>query len=210
MSKQLTMVVKLLVALLFVTGLAVAQDRYGGSVNAKEHGYQHGYRDGLGQGRADRSHHKKHDFNTRDYKRADAGYAKYMGEHDDFQHGYRDGYKVGYEDGFYARSVRPDVYGLDDRYDPDQLPRTEGDADAYRGWGYSHVGFDTGYRDGLQAARQDLRDRKGFRPDKHDAYEDADHGYRNDYGNKNSYKQQYRKGFVRGYQDGFSSGPIAR
>ena len=201
MSKQLTMAVKLLVALLFVTGLAVAQDRYGGSVNAKEHGYQHGYRDGLGQGRADRSHHKKHDFNTRDYKRADAGYAKYMGKHDDFQHGYRDGYKAGFDDGYYGNPIRSDVYGLDDRYDPDRLPRRSEDANAYRGWGYSDVASDTGYRDGLQAARQDVRDHKDFHPDKHDAYEDADHGYRSDYGNKNAYKQQYRKSFIQGYQD---------
>src|ERR1700676_4546354 len=39
-------------ALLFLAGTIAAQERYGGSVDAKEHGYQHGYRDGLRQGLA--------------------------------------------------------------------------------------------------------------------------------------------------------------
>ena len=62
---------------------------------------------------------------------------------------------------------------------------------------------DIGYRDGLSAGQNDLRNRKQYRPEKHDAYEDADHGYRKDYGDKNRYKEQYRKGFMRGYEDAF-------
>ena len=204
MLRQLKSVSLVLALILFVTGLAVAQDRYGGSMNAKEHGQQHGYRDGLRQGRADRNHREEHSFNTEDYKRADEGYAKYMGEHDDFQNGYRDGYRSGYDDGYYGRAIRSDVYGLDERYDPDRVPRRDGDADSYANWGYSDVAMDTGYRDGLQAGQQDMRQHKDYRPDKHDAYEDADHGYRKNYGNKNRYKEQFRKGFVRGYQDAFN------
>jgi hypothetical protein len=204
MLNRLKVIGLVLVAMLFVTGLAAAQDRYGGSLNAKQHGYQHGYRDGLRQGRDDRNRHEEHDFKTRDYKRADEGYEKYMGEHDDFQKGYRDGYKAGYDDGYYSRPMRPDVYGLDERYDPDRSPLRDEDADSYAKWGYSDVALDTGYRDGLQAGRQDLAQRKDFHPDKHDAYEDADHGYQKNYGDKNRYKEQYRKGFVRGYEDAFN------
>ncbi len=203
MRRQIKVIGLMFVAMLFATGLAVAQDRYGGSLNSKEHGYQHGYRDGLQQGREDRDRRLEHNFNTRDFKRADEGYERYMGEHDDFQHGYRDGYKAGYDDGYYGRQMRPDVYGLNDRYDPDRLPRGDADADAYSRWGYSDVALDTGYRDGLQAGRQDLDRRKDFRPEKHDAYEDADHGYQKGYGDKNLYKEQYRKGFMRGYRDAF-------
>src|SRR6266700_4299060 len=203
MRRQIKVIGLMFVAMLFATGLAVAQDRYGGSLNSKEHGYQHGYRNGLQQGREDRDRRLEHNFNTRDFKRADEGYERYMGEHDDFQHGYRDGYKAGYDDGYYGRQMRPDVYGLNDRYDPDRLPRGDADADAYSRWGYSDVALDTGYRDGLQAGRQDLDRRKDFRPEKHDAYEDADHGYQKGYGDKNLYKEQYRKGFMRGYRDAF-------
>jgi len=45
----------LFAALLFLAGAIAAQDRYGGSMDAEEHGYQHGYRDGLRQGRAART-----------------------------------------------------------------------------------------------------------------------------------------------------------
>jgi hypothetical protein len=203
MWKQLKSVGVLLAALLFVTAVASAQGRYAGSMNAKDHGYQHGYRDGLRQGRSDRSYNAPHNFENEDYKRADLGYEKYMGERDDFQNGYRDGYRGGYDDGYNGRPIRSDIYGLDDRYDPDQLPRGNADSDAYRGWGYSDVALDTGYRDGLQAGQTDSRQHKNFNPTKHEAYEDANHGYRKDYGNKNLYKDQYRKGFVRGYEDAF-------
>jgi hypothetical protein len=60
---------------------------YGGSMNAKEHGYQHGYRDGLRQGRADLNANTPHSFESEDYKHADLGYERYMGERDDFQKG---------------------------------------------------------------------------------------------------------------------------
>src|SRR6476660_1195583 len=100
MVTRLRYVITLAIALLFLASAAAAQDNYGGSLNAKEHGYQHGYRDGLRQGREDLYRHEEHNFNTREFKRADEGYDRYMGEHDDFQHGYRDGYKAGYDDGY--------------------------------------------------------------------------------------------------------------
>ena len=208
MLKPLKVIGVVFVAMLLVTGVAVAQDRYGGSyggsVNAKEHGYQHGYRDGLRQGRNDQYRHEERDFNTGDYKRADAGYERYMGERDDFQQGYRDGYRAGYDDGYTNRPIRSDVYGLDDRYDPDRLPRRDEDYGPYSRWGYSDVALDTGYRDGLQAGRQDFGQRKEYYPEKHDAYEDGNHGYQKSYGDKKLYKEQYRKGFVRGYEDAFN------
>ena len=204
MVERLKYVGTLFSAVLFLTSLAVAQDNYGGSMNAKEHGYQHGYRDGLRQGRADLNANTPQSFESEDYKHADLGYERYMGERDDFQKGYRDGYRAGYDDGYYNKRIRSDIYGLsDDRYDPDRIPRTDQDVESYRDWGYSDVAFDTGYRDGLGAGQKDQREHKDYRPQKHDLYEDADHGYRKNYGHKNLYKEQYRKGFLRGYEDAF-------
>jgi len=191
-------------ALLFLAGAVAAQDRYGGSVDAKEHGYQHGYRDGLRQGRADLNQNLTHSFDTEDYRRADQGYDSRIGERDDFQQGYRNGYKDGYDDGYYDKPVRHSVYGLQENYDPDRVPRTDVDADGYTNWSYQDVATDTGYRDGLQAGLSDLRQRKDFKPEKHDAYEDAKHGYRKNYGDKQLYKEQYRKAFLRGYEDAFN------
>ncbi len=61
----------LFAALLFLAGAIAAQDRYGGSLNSKEHGYQHGYRDGLRLGRADLSRNATHSFDSEDCRRAD-------------------------------------------------------------------------------------------------------------------------------------------
>ncbi|GAC1672496.1 MAG: hypothetical protein NVS9B4_27450 [Candidatus Acidiferrum sp.] len=201
--RYLQKVGQLFAAVLLLSGIAAAQQIYGGSVVAKDHGYQHGYRDGLRQGRADVTRNVPHNLESEDYRRADLGYESYMGERDDFQNGYRDGYRAGYDDGYYNKSIRSDIYGVDDRYDPDRRPRTDADA-RYEKWGYSDVAFDTGYRDGMQAGQNDLRQHKEYRPEKHDAYEDADHGYRKNYGDKNLFKEQYRKGFMRGYQDTFN------
>ena len=205
MARQMKYVGIVLLALFFVTTAAVAQDAvYGGSMDAREHGYQHGYRDGLRQGRADVVSNSTPNYVSDDYRRADLGYEEYMGPRRDFQRGYRDGFKDGYEDGYNNRSVRSEIYGLRDNYDPDRVPRNDDNDRYYPNWGYSDVAFDTGYRDGLSAGRNDFSQRKEYRPEKHDSYEDGDHGYRKSFGTKEQYKDQYRKGFLRGYEDAFN------
>lgn len=191
-------------ALLLLSNVMVAQERYGGSPVAKEHGYQHGYRDGLRQGRTDLSRGVADNFETEDYRRGDLGYKEYMGERDDFQNGYHEGYKAGYEDGYNGKPIRRDIYGLNDKYDPDQNPRSEVDAPDYEKWHYTDVAGDVGYRDGLQAGYNDLSKSKEFRPEKHESYEDGHHGYRKAYGNKDLYKEEYRKAFIRGYEDAYN------
>lgn len=192
-------------AIFFAATPAQAQDVviYGGSMDAREHGYQHGYRDGLRQGRADQNNNARPNYESENYREGDLGYEEYMGARDDFRKGYRDGFKDGYQDGYKNRPLRSDIYGLRDPYDPDRVPRGE-DGRYYANWGYADVAFDTGYRDGLGAGSKDYRDRKDYRPEKHDSYEDGDHGYRKSYGSKDQYKEQYRKGYLRGYEDAFN------
>jgi hypothetical protein len=205
MAKRITYMGTLLLSLLFLASVAAAQDNYGGAANSRDHGYQHGYRDGLRQGRADLNANARPSYETEDYRHADLGYEEYMGDRHEFQTGYRNGYKDGYDDGYNNRRPRWDRYGIEESYDPDaRSPRPDPEADRYARWGYSDVAFDTGYRDGLSAAQKDLRERKEYRPEKHDSYEDADHGYHKSYGAKNLYKDEYRKGFLRGYQDAFN------
>lgn len=162
-------------------------------MDAKRHGYQHGYRDGLRQGRADMSRNMRYNYESDDYRRGDYRYQDYLGSHQDFQKGCRDGFKAGYDDGYYGKPIRSDVYGLDDRYNPDV--RREEDPDRYPSAGYTDVAFDSGYRDGLKAGQNDYREHKEFKPEKHDSYEDADHGYHSRHGNKNAIKNtsKYRK-----------------
>jgi hypothetical protein len=183
---------------------APGQGDYGGARKARDHGFQHGYRDGFRQGRADLKANVKPTVDSQDFRNADLGYEEYMGSREDFQDGYRGGYKSGYDDGYNNRPVRADVYGVrGEDYDPDRVPRRDEDADRYAKWAYTDVATDIGYRDGISAGQNDLRNHKDYRPDKHDAFKDADHGYRKDYGDKGLYKEQYRKGFTRGYEDAF-------
>ena len=205
MIRHLKLAAVTALTMLFLASVVVAQDYYGGSVKAREHGFQHGYRDGLRQGRADLNAQVRYNVETQDFRHADLGYEEYMGPREDFEQGYREGYKSGYDDGYYDRPMRSDVYGARRDYDPDRNPRgRDEDADVYAKWSYSDVAMDTGYRDGLAAGLKDLNDHKDYRPEKHDAYEDANHGYHKEYGDKNLYKQQYRKGFIRGYEDAFN------
>jgi hypothetical protein len=202
--KEIGMALTMLLAL---SGLAVAthdkDDYHGGSIEARQHGYEHGYRDGFHHGREDLERRASYNFRTEDYKDGERGYGKYMGDKGDYKKGYREGYEAGYGDAYYSRPGRfADIYG---RRDDDRSRDRDRYDDIYesRRWGYADVAYDIGYRDGLRAGRKDLDSREAFDPDDHDNYRDADHGYRDSYGSKDAYKRDYRNGFLRGYQDGF-------
>lgn len=196
-----------------LSGLALAHDKkdrdsyHGGSLDARQHGYEHGYRDGLHHGREDRERNDSYDIKSDDYKKGDRGYEKYMGDKGDYKKGYREGYQAGYDDGYNRRSGRiGDIYGRSDRdrdIDRDRDRDDRDDVYAERGWGYSDVAYDIGYRDGADKGQNDAKDNKSFDPERHDRYRDADHGYRDSYGDKEAYKRQYRDGFRQGYEDGF-------
>ncbi len=198
-SKTLVLVLALALGLCGL-GLAHAQER---PLDIRQVGYEHGYHDGFDHGRQDRSYREGYNLRSQDFRDGDHGYERYMGDRDRFRDGYRDGYRAGYDDGYYAREGRfNQPYG---QYGGDVYDRRgDGDRDdGYfrRGDRYSDIAFETGYRDGLEAARNDWRKHKGSRPENHENYEDAGHGYHASYGPKNLYKQRYRQGFVRGYED---------
>ncbi len=198
-----TLVLALALALgLCGLGLAQAQDR---PIDARQQGYQYGYRDGFDHGRQDRSYRESYNLQSQDFRHADRGYDRYMGDRDRYRDGYREGYRAGYDDGYYGREGRFNqsygAYGDNGYYRHGDGDSDRDDGYSRRGNGYFDVAFETGYQDGLEAARNDWRKHKSYRPEKHDRYEDADRGYHESYGPKNLYKQRYRQGFLRGYED---------
>ena len=72
----------------------------------------------------------------------------------------------------------------------------------YRG-GYQDVaynrGFDDGYRQGLDAARDG--DRYDVRRERQ--YRSADRGYDRRYGSRSNWQRVYRSGFTQGYEQGY-------
>jgi hypothetical protein len=61
----------------------------------------------------------------------------------------------------------------------------------------------TGYRDGVDAGRDDARHRDRFDPARARRYRDGDHDYDRRYGSRDEYKREYRSAFERGYRDGY-------
>lgn len=199
MLKQRTRLSLACIVALSLSGLAVAHEHENGAPRAAiEYGYHNGYLDGFQHGREDRRAQVGYDFQSRDYHHAMRGYETYMGSREQYRNGYRDGYVAGYDDGYYRRGSR--FRG------PLGEPPDNGEAYGYNsgpGYGSQGVAFQIGYKDGLIAGGKDRRKNKGFRPEKHEQYEDADHGYTHDYGRKSDYKRKYREGYLAGYQRGY-------
>jgi hypothetical protein len=156
--------------------------------NSKPYGYDRGYQDGYQSGRNARDQGYTYDYHTENYRYADRGYDRSMGEHDDFQNGYRNGFKAGYDAGFNGRSGRRNDSqgnnGYNPRYDP------YGRNNAYNP-GYGPFLRNNGYD---PYARNDN--------DADDVYQNRDYGSysRNGYGNDAS-DMGYRDGVAIGQKD---------
>jgi hypothetical protein len=175
--------------------------QYGGSLDARQHGYEHAYRDGADRGRQDRERGTGYDFKDTDYLIGARDYERAFGNKAQYMAGYREGYKAGYDDGY---NDRPGQYGqLYGRPTDGHQGPARDDVYAARPWGSADMAFDVGYRDGITVGQQDQRRnvRSNFRDT--DAYQNADRGYRATYGDRDAYRLQFRDGFERGYQDGY-------
>ena len=174
--------------------------QYGGSLDARQHGYEHAYRDGADRGRQDRESWTGYNFRDNDYLIGARGYEPAFGNRGQYMSGYRDGYKAGYDEGYNDRAGRyGQLYGRPT--DRNQAPAS--DAYAARPWGSAHMAFDVGYRDGVTAGQQDhgRNMRSNFRGTA--AYQSADLGYQSNHGDRDAYRLEFRDGFERGYQDGY-------
>jgi hypothetical protein len=60
-----------------------------------------------------------------------------------------------------------------------------------------------GYRDGIEAGRDDARHRERFDPVRARRYRSADHDYDRRYGSRDEYAREYRANFERGYRNGY-------
>ena len=64
-------------------------------------------------------------------------------------------------------------------------------------------GVENGYRDGLQAGRDDARRGDRFEPARANRYREGDHDYDRRYGPRDDYKREYRSAFEQGYREGY-------
>lgn len=191
-------------AFLMAIGLSMAasacasQGRYYGNTSARDtraeerRAYDIGYRQGVSHGENDARDRRTFRVDRdRDY-RNERGY--YRGV---FQDGYRAGYTEGYNR--VARSGR-------NRYPVYPGDRSSG-GPVFGGPGGSRVtgspATQNGYRDGLEAGRDDARDGDSFEPRRSKRYREGDNDYEDRYGSRDQYKQEYRAAFQRGYEQGY-------
>ena len=198
------------------SGLAVAQDaddyqrggywQRGNPDQARQYGYNNGYRDGVNKGREEGRERDPGDYRTPDWRQATRGYRSSMGPVDWFQRGYQEGYRQGFESAYqqtsgegrggYEGGYGQPWYTQNDRDRDDGYNRGGGG-----GWGRGRGNaYNIGYNDGAGVAREDMYKRKPFNPNPRGRYDDADHGYRQEFGNKSQYKSEYSNGYRNGYQ----------
>jgi hypothetical protein len=174
--------------------------QYGGSLDARQHGYEHAYRDGADQGRQDRENRQPHNIRNTDYW-ASRSYEPAFGDRNQYMAGYREGYQAGYEDGYNGRDGQyGQLYGR-----PQAAPAVTPRDDPYASRQYSgtDMAFDAGYREGVTLGQQDRGRNTRSNYQNSSAYRSGDLGYRSSYGDRNTYRTQFRDGIARGYEDGF-------
>lgn len=63
--------------------------------------------------------------------------------------------------------------------------------------------YDNGFRDGVDAGRDDARHHRPFDPIRAKRYREGDHDYDRRYGSRNDYQREYRAAFQQGYEQGY-------
>lgn len=168
-----------------------------------------GYRDGRDKGSNDARQGKSYNLERHDaYKDADHGYRDSFRNKDAYKQIYRDSFRRGYEEGYNQGGNRGRGRGWGsgqgNRPGGPETGDRPGGMPGPRNSAYVETARNTGHRDGLEKGRNDARQGKSYNLERHDAYKDADRGYRDSFGNKDDYKRIYRDSFHRGYDEGYN------
>jgi hypothetical protein len=167
----------------------------GHDAQAERRAYDNGFRDGVRAGEHDgRSGHVFAVERQHEWRDADDGYHRDIGDTEFYQRNFREGFRVGYSEGFsrYSRAAvypsSPSAYPA-----PVAVPRAT----------YGNPAAQNGYRDGLEQGRDDARDHDRYDPAGAKRYREGDHDYHDRYGSRDEYKREYRAAFQQGYDEGY-------
>ena len=174
-----------------IAALACAEQSYGyRSGNAREvqrRAYDNGYHEGIASGERDAQSRRDFSYTRHDdYRDADDGYRRAHGNRELYRRAFRKGFQVGYSEAY------------------NRTARTYRTFPTYPSAGrYSSPAAQMGYRDGLEAGRNDARDRDRYDPARSDRYRSGDRDYNGRYGTREAYMREYRAAFQQGYEQGF-------
>jgi len=176
------------------TAALYANDDYRASyADAQRTAYDNGYRSGLKRGaQAVRDRRPLDIERERDYRNAEEGYNRSLGDRNRYRDAFRGAFAQGYRDG-YNRNGR--FTNGDGRFA--NRPYS-GDAS----FGARQNGVADGYKKGLD----DVNDRKDPDVSRQKWYRNGDHEYDSRYGTKEVYRVEYRRGFEEGYNRAYREG----
>jgi len=200
-------------ALLLLTGVSMAAPAcaaqtygYGGPRNGgyarelERRAYDNGYREGLEEGQNDARRNRDFSYQRHDeYRDGDRGYHRGDGDREFYRRSYRQGFQTGYSDAYsrYAVNSGRNPRGI---YPAGPIYPV---SPSNRGYGSVSPAAQNGYRDGVQAGRDDARKRDRFDPVRASRYREGDHDYNGRYGSRDDYKREYRAAFEQGYREGY-------
>jgi hypothetical protein len=159
--------------------------------------YDNGYRDGLRAGERDARRGRVFSIERQDdWRDTGDGYHRDFGDRELYGRVFREGFRVGYSEGFnrFARGVSPSY--------PAATYPAPGAVIVPRG-AYRSPAAQVGYRDGLEAGRNDARDRGRYDYARAKRYREGDHDYDSRYGTRDEYTREYRSAFQQGYDEGY-------
>jgi hypothetical protein len=201
-------------ALLLVIGVGFATPAcagqlygYGGSPRggyereAERRAYDTGYREGVQEGQNDARRGRDFSYSRHnEYRDADDGYRRGTIDRDSYRRSFRSGFQTGYSESFnrYARNNN------NPRGNPYPGDRGGYSNPSNRGVVRSQAAA-VGYRDGVDAGRDDARDRDRYDPVRAKRYREGDHDYDSRYGSRDEYKREYRAAFEQGYREGYGA-----
>lgn len=164
--------------------------------------YDNGFRDGARIGEVDAR--DRRDFRVdrdRVYRVAEDGfYHQGAYSREQYQRMFRQGYEAGYSQG-YDRVGR--AYGGNGRrVTPGIVIQPPYSGSSNNGY-YNSTAAQNGYRDGIEAGRDDARGRGAYDPVRAKRYREGDHDYSNRDGSRDEYKREYRAAFQQGYEQGY-------
>src|SRR5947207_6719669 len=172
----------LLAGVLMGTSACASYDYYGRQRTGvyrndiEQRAYDNGYREGVKRGDEDGRKGRAFSFERHDdWRDADDGYSRSYGDREFYRRTYRRGFESGYTEAFnryrgygYGRSRGGNSY-------PSGGYGYPSGGYGYPSGAYSSLAAQVGYRDGLDAGRDDARDRNSSDPIRSRRYRSADH-----------------------------------
>ncbi len=177
------------------------------NINNERYAHDRGYQSGIAIGRDDARRGWSQDVSRHDvYRRANVGFTvgglSIQFYQTSFRRGFDDGYRTGYAE-IRIGAGRTPGYGYGGAAYPEQVYR--GGYGGYGGYGYARqdIAFDRGFNDGYREGLEDARDGDRYDVVGQRNYRRGDKGYNRRYGPRDAYSVVYRDGFRAGYDRGY-------